>query len=1041
MDIPPHTTPHLPSSESHTIVGSPPLIPVAPVRPPKPAHLSSVRNLAQVGGVRHRATNSELDVVRSEAAGQKGQLLVDEFALGAAGARTAYPQMPRWSLSSDTWSSRSGTVSEVTENEVCASNLGKEVQSKVDELSLGMMGCFKSGTKLDRSKASPTIFSKREIEAPTLRRSASSSSSPPASRSSDFSTLRPLIPTSQYPYFNNLPSSPSSPSPSHPSAPPLQKALTHHPFQGHSEFNELSFSKGEILFIELEDLGGGWSLGFRELEGVEGRGLVPRGWYAFVEGGEGEERVEGVMETVGSRGLDGFGEVISEGAEDEERSTRTEIGGRHEQGLKKDSDTPTVATCESNDHLVDAHEVLAILQPSNGLDPEAAWSEMIAQAERNAEEGMDGLREEAEQSSYETPVDNLGASDRPLLDSHQPEEPPGIDLSSPKLSLSLEPEPEPGLLVVSELVSEPSPLTPSPLVPKTRADAQIFDWILYGEEATTKEIDDAEEVQLFHIESGPAWKDPLPDLSIRVHDPEIFHPPRGSAYTLYSITTNFHSDPNSADENPLPPPITITRRFSHFVHLHTLLCSSYPILVIPDLPSRAYARRFERGFVESRCRDLQRWIRRVVRHPVLKGTNELRDFLMLENEEGVRFLRFESVRRSTPETDGDSLAVLPGPSFFSRVYHPEYNIDIDEARETIERFELHAKAVELGNGVKEVEVGLGNYREAVFDAAQIISSLGRSLVRLVAGRAIPPLSQDPSSFRALQGMSTSSNERAKQWCVQTEQGAFSWKESTESESLSMTKAVQATGETLMTVGEVWEGSAQDSLLKQQEMLKELDRPHTQYLPLVETHRLVLLEHERLSRLIDQSTKESDRYQECLSRCETILNITCAELERVHVESREDLKELARGILEGQIRGCEEALHHLRFAQAHFDPPQAYAALALTGPRLVSKLEESSAPSVSGPELRRELKQPSSYTGLPSGASSAQGGRVLTRPIGMVAGAVASVTTRSRNPTPMGLQRSNTAGTAYRRARYDDHVAASSSKTWTQSLFMGTIGRG
>ncbi|KDE07079.1 hypothetical protein MVLG_02652 [Microbotryum lychnidis-dioicae p1A1 Lamole] len=1038
MDIPPDTTPHLLSS--HTIVGSPPLMTVAPIRPPKPAHLSSARNLAQVG-VRHRATNSELDVVGSELADNKGQLLVEEFALGAGGARTAYPQMPRWSLSSDTWSSRSVTVSEVTENEneneneVCASNLGKEVQSQVDDLSLGTMGFVKSGTKFDHSKASPTIFSNREIEASTLRSASSSSSSPP-SRSSDFSTLRPFIPTSQIPYFNNFPSSPSSPSLSlsHPSAPPLQKALTHHPFQGHSEFNELSFSKGEILFIELEDLGGGWSLGFREVEGVEGRGLVPRGWYAFVEGGEGEEGKEGEevgVEREGVRRLNGFGEVISEGVKAEEKSTRTELGGDYEQGLEKDSDPPTGAICESSEHLVEAHEVVATLPPSNNLDPEVAWSEMIAQAERNAEEGMHGLHEGAEHCSVETPVDNLGARDPALLDSHQPEEPPDIDLSSPNLSLSLEPETR--LLVVNELVSEPSPLTPSPLVPKTRADAQILDWILYGEEATTKEIEDADEVQLFHIESGPAWEDSLPDLSIRVHDPEIFHPPRGSAYTLYALTTNFHSDPNSADENLLPPPITITRRFSHFVHLHTLLCSSYPILVIPDLPSRAYARRFERGFVESRCRDLQRWIRRVVRHPVLKGTNELRDFLMLENEEG----KLEHFLLPSQQSAG-----LPtGPSFFSRVYHPEYNIDIDEAREMIERFELHAKAVELGNGVKEVEVLLGNYREAVFGTAQTISSLGRSLVRLVAGRAIPSTSQDPSSFRALQETSTSSNDRAKQWCVQTEQGAFSWKESTESESLSMAKAVQATGETLATVGEVWEGSAQDSLLKQQEMLKELDRPHTQYLSLIETHRLVLLEHERLSRLNDHSTEESNRYQDCLSRCETILNITCAEIERAHVERREDLKEVARGMLEGQIRGCEEALLHLRFAQAHFDPPQAYAALALTGPRLLSKLEESSAPSVSGHELRRELKQPSSYTGMPSGASSAQGGRVLTRPIEMVAGAVASVTTRSRNPTPMGLQRSNTAGMAYRRGRYDDDIAASGSKTWTQSLFMGTIGRG
>jgi len=57
-------------------------------------------------------------------------------------------------------------------------------------------------------------------------------------------------------------------------------AISLHPFTGESSFGELSFEGGIELCIEVEDLGGGWSLGYLRSVGEDGRGLIPRGWYA-----------------------------------------------------------------------------------------------------------------------------------------------------------------------------------------------------------------------------------------------------------------------------------------------------------------------------------------------------------------------------------------------------------------------------------------------------------------------------------------------------------------------------------------------------------------------------------------------------------------------------------------------------------------------------------------------------------------------------------------------------------------------------------------
>lgn len=87
---------------------------------------------------------------------------------------------------------------------------------------------------------------------------------------------------------------PTTPSPSPPSPPPgiadelpcldlppiPLSALSLHAFAGETSFGELTFARGVEICIEVEDLGGGWSLGYLRDEGEEARGLVPRGFYA-----------------------------------------------------------------------------------------------------------------------------------------------------------------------------------------------------------------------------------------------------------------------------------------------------------------------------------------------------------------------------------------------------------------------------------------------------------------------------------------------------------------------------------------------------------------------------------------------------------------------------------------------------------------------------------------------------------------------------------------------------------------------------------------
>jgi sorting nexin-9/18/33 len=103
------------------------------------------------------------------------------------------------------------------------------------------------------------------------------------------------------------------------------------------------------------------------------------------------------------------------------------------------------------------------------------------------------------------------------------------------------------------------------------------------------------------------------------------------------VTSIFQTEPD-ADKptaglpQSSPTRITVHRRFSHFAFLHTALTRKLPGIALPPLPAKQYAGRFQGEFVEARRGDLERWLERVVRHPVARYSEVLTFFLGCESD-------------------------------------------------------------------------------------------------------------------------------------------------------------------------------------------------------------------------------------------------------------------------------------------------------------------------------------------------------------------------------------------------------------------------
>ncbi|KAF5379083.1 hypothetical protein D9615_005912 [Tricholomella constricta] len=412
------------------------------------------------------------------------------------------------------------------------------------------------------------------------------------------------------------------------------------------------------------------------------------------------------------------------------------------------------------------------------------------------------------------------------------------------------------------------------------------------------------------VDAGPTWKEKIPPFRILVHSPSKRSSVLSGAFTVYSVTSLFQPPPVSEvdegetdeyveqDSAPVeaclasPTRITVYRRFSHFVILHAALTRRLPGIALPPLPEKQYAGRFSEDFVEARRGDLERYIGKVIRHPIARYAEVVTFFLGCESE--------AEWKRMVPQ----HLAMpAAGSTFYARVFHPAFNVDAEDAEEAVDRFNAHTKAV--GKGVQGLRNIFGRVREARVEMSKAERLLAYSLLSLITSK---PLASAPM---------TGVNEEDDLYDVKSkgllnDEGAWCWREECQ-DCLKLTKAMQKTSETLQGVADLYDDHARRTQLATHESLKGMAHPSSLYEPIVTTHKSTLSRYQ-------DATREGRADEEMAARCETVLNTTMAEMETYHSQKLEDFRNMTKEHLDGEIDFYEQVLSRLNAARRALDPP-------------------------------------------------------------------------------------------------------------------------
>ncbi|PLW16641.1 hypothetical protein PCANC_10419 [Puccinia coronata f. sp. avenae] len=444
----------------------------------------------------------------------------------------------------------------------------------------------------------------------------------------------------------------------------------------------------------------------------------------------------------------------------------------------------------------------------------------------------------------------------------------------------------------------------------------------------------------YEIRAGPAWKDSAPRFMVQVHSPKLqVHPSNTKTHVLYTLTSSF-PDHKCATDDHRPAndvQVTVARRYSHFELLAAGLHSLYgEVIDLPALPEKRLTSNYDSSFVESRRRALERYLFRLTRHPVLRYSPRLTSFLGCEDVEEFEEEARAWSRHPDPADPSQKNAAshsAASSSFFSKVFHPDYNVDEADAAGLVDAYSRHTRSVENARGMVELEKSLAAFRGSLHDVSQNMQKVSSSIQRLCVAQP-PPHNYIPfdgqkktgipgshaAGYGSSKGMQDGYEKGQKgrlkdedlmrnlrgdsqiSGLENSENDGMCWKEDCH-DCLVMNNSLLRLGHSFAAMANSYSCCASETLAPVEALAKELSFPHKNRKVISSLHDSTKVEYSDVAGMGSIDTFES--------RKETVLNVVMSEMERQHQEKNQDVEEMARRLLDSQIQLHETACWELK----------------------------------------------------------------------------------------------------------------------------------
>lgn len=142
-------------------------------------------------------------------------------------------------------------------------------------------------------------------------------------------------------------------------------------------------------------------------------------------------------------------------------------------------------------------------------------------------------------------------------------------------------------------------------------------------------------------------------------------------YTAYKLTPSFNN-------------IMVSRRYKHFDWLYGCLTDKFMAIPIPWLPAKQISGRFSEEFIEHRKIQLQMWVNRICRHPVISQADVWMHFITCTDDKK----RWKTGKRRAEKDE------FTGGSFFYTLQPPTVPLEVTFVESRTESFGKFVKKMD-----------------------------------------------------------------------------------------------------------------------------------------------------------------------------------------------------------------------------------------------------------------------------------------------------------------------------------------------------------
>ncbi|XP_076346979.1 sorting nexin lst-4-like isoform X3 [Tachypleus tridentatus] len=354
-------------------------------------------------------------------------------------------------------------------------------------------------------------------------------------------------------------------------------------------------------------------------------------------------------------------------------------------------------------------------------------------------------------------------------------------------------------------------------------------------------------IQILNVDGEIMWTLVSNPYTCSVTSPKKESKLKGlKSFIAYQITPSYNN-------------IQVSRRYKHFDWLHERLEAKFTPIPIPPLPDKQISGRYQEEFVEHRRAQLQMWVDRICRHPVLSQSDVWKHFITCVDEK-----KWKAGKRKAEKDE------LVGASFYLAVQPPEGYLDPVAVEQKTDHFQKFV--TKFDESVKQL----------------FMTSLEQS--KKYAGGFKREFQRVASSFRDM---------------------GIAFEIDCSSRSTNLTAAVKHTADTYEEIGKLYEEQPKLDFEPMCDVLHEYKGMLAAWPDILQLHKSAMNKRKDYQKLNEDGKLSAEEAQSIYKRTDVVSYAALAEISHFQSERVEDFKYMMQNFLSAQISFYQEVVSKLQ----------------------------------------------------------------------------------------------------------------------------------